>query len=312
MDLKYTVCKFLWEKQWLSPRNGRLLYKNLVKTGNPPSFPFTTDFFGLEYRGDLSNSIDYHIYYYGAFEKPLLFFLRDVMKATVDDGKGVFLDIGANVGQHALFMSSYAHQVHAFEPYEQVRSRFELHVERNQLENVTIHPLGLSNKNDRIPFFAPAGNNLGIGSFDSDSTDRGNEYLGELEVMVGDDYLLRHGIDRVDLVKIDVEGFEKLVIQGLKHTLEQYQPVLVMEISYGSVSSFEDENDLRGALPAGYQLFNFDKRKPDGSKDRRNESKARRTGGYALVPFRFGSTGQQDDIIACPQQTLAKLPRLND
>ena len=59
----------------------------------------------------------------------------------------------------------------------------------------------------------------------------------------------RQGIDRVDLIKFDVEGFKKLVIQGLKQTLEQYQPILVMEISYGSIHSFEDENDLRAALP---------------------------------------------------------------
>lgn len=308
MSLKYTICKFLWEKQYVSPRQSRFIYKNLIQEGNPPTFPFSVDFYGLEYRGDLSNSIDYHIYYYGAFEKSLLYFLRDAMATTVKDDQGVFLDIGANVGQHSLYMSQHAKQVQAFEPYEPVRRSFEQHISLNQLKNINIHPLGLSNENIRIPFFAPAGNNLGIGSFDSNSTVRGNEYLGELSVVIGDDYLIDQGIDRVDLIKIDVEGFEKLALQGLKQTLYRCQPVLVMEISYGNCNSFKDEADLRAALPADYELFNFDTRKPDGRKSRRKASRARRTGAYTLIPFRFGNQGQQDDIIACPPHALASLP----
>lgn len=306
MTLSYKICKYLWEKQWISPQKGRFLYKTMAREGRPPVFPFEIDFFGLTYQGDLSNSIDYHVYYYGAFEKPILFFLRDALKATCPDD-GVFLDIGANSGQHSIFMARHAREVHAFEPYDVVREQFERHVMTNHLENIRIYPVGMSNKNTSISFYAPTGRNYGIGSFDSDSAAKGNRYYRELEVVMGDEYLHAHRINHVDLIKIDVEGFEKQVIQGLRKTMIKHQPIVLLEISYGHKLSFHDENDLIRAFPPNYVFYNFDTRKKDGSKARRRESRARRSGRYALVPFCFGTDGSQDDVVACPEHKVTSL-----
>jgi FkbM family methyltransferase len=309
MTLSYNICKYLWEKQWISPPKGRFLYKMMAREGPPPAFPFEIDFFGLTYRGDLSNAIDYHVYYYGAFEKPILFFLRDALKATCPHG-GVFIDIGANTGQHSIFMARHAKEVHAFEPYDVVREQFERHVVTNRLENIRIYPVGMSNENKCIAFYAPAGRNYGIGSFDSDSAAKGNRYYCELEVVIGDEHLHAHGINHADLIKIDVEGFEKQVIQGLRKTVMRHQPIVLMEISYGHRLSFHTEEELIRAFPPNYAFFNFDTRKKDGSKARRRESKARRSGRYVLVPFRFGTDGSQDDVVACPDDKVTSLPCL--
>jgi FkbM family methyltransferase len=309
MTLSYKICRYLWEKQWISPSKGRILYKLMARKGPAPAYPFEIDFFGLTYRGDLSNSIDFHVYYYGAFEKPVLFFLRDVMKAACPHG-GVFLDIGANSGQHSIFMARHAKEVHAFEPYDVVRKQFERHVVTNHLKNVRIYPVGMSNENRSTSFYAPTGRNYGIGSFDSDSAAKGNRYYRELEVVIGDEYLYAHKITQVDLIKIDVEGFEKLVIQGLRKTLMNHQPIVLMEVSYGHKLSFHGEEDLIRAFPPNYIFYNFDTRKKDGSKARRRESKARRSGRYTLVPLRFGTDGSQDDVVACPADKVSSLPCL--
>jgi FkbM family methyltransferase len=311
MTLIGALCRYIWDTQWVAPQNGRFLYKQMTREGTAPSFPFVADFFGLTYRGDLSNTIDYHVFYYGAFEKPILFFMRDTMKAIRLDG-GVFLDIGANVGQHSLFMSQYAKQVHAFEPYDMVRKQLEQRVCINQLKNVEIHPVGLSNENRRLPFYAPSGRNLGIGSFDAGSVAKGNQYCGELQVVIGDDYLQHRGIKNVDLIKIDVEGFEMNVIQGLQKTILEQQPILLIELTYGHTLSFQSDRHLFDAFPPDYVFFNFNVRKKNGRKARRRESKARRTGQYALVPYHFGTSDSQDDVIACPQRKLPMLPRHSD
>lgn len=307
MTLIYNICKFLWDKQWIPPHQGRFLYKIMARKGSPPDYAFEIDFFGLTYRGNLSNSIDYHVYYYGAFEKPILFFLRDTLKASCPHG-GVFLDIGANIGQHSIFMARHAKEVHAFEPFDLVRGQFERHVSTNQLTNIRIYPVGMSDENTRIPFYAPSGRNMGIGSFDPGSASKGNRYYCESDVVIGDDYVQTHGIKHIDLVKIDVEGFEKRVILGLQKTIMMHQPILLIELSYGHTLSFQNEQDLLQAFPPNYVLFNFDTRKKDGSKARRRESNARRTGRYALVPFRFGKYGSQDDVVACPEHKLSFLP----
>ncbi len=157
--------RFLCSSEWIPQRLQRHLYKRLARGGSAPDIPFVTDFFGLQYRGNLNNNIDFNIYFYGAFEKPLLFFLRDTLDA-LGGAHSVFVDVGANVGQHSLFMSAQGVQVHAFEPFGVVREQFLEQISTNHLNNISVYPVGLSNENISLPFFAPTGTNAGIGSFD--------------------------------------------------------------------------------------------------------------------------------------------------
>ncbi len=301
------IFRCLWERQWIPPRHARFLYKKMTKAGIAPSHPFGVDFYGLTYLGDLASSIDFHVFYYGAFEKGLLHFLEDAMRARAPGG-GVFLDVGANVGQHSLFMSRVSRQVHAFEPYELVRAKLVEHVRANQLENVEIHSVGLGNEQARLPFYAPAGKNLGVGSF-KEEADAGTRYVGELEVVAGDGFLADRGIDEIDLIKVDVEGFEKRVLEGLRETLTRFRPILVVELTYHLDISFANENQLLKALPPDYRLFSFDTRKANGKKSRRKGKRVRRKGEYRLIPFRFGRPGSQDDVVACPAEWVDRLPK---
>ncbi|MEE4144284.1 MAG: FkbM family methyltransferase [Halieaceae bacterium] len=301
---------FLWNRRWVPRRLLRHLYKRLARSGVAPDIPFATDFFGLRYQGNLNNNIDFNIYFYGAFEKPLLFFLRDARNRLRVE-KPVFVDIGANVGQHSLFMSAHGMQVHAFEPFARVREQFMRQVQANRLDNVRVHPVGLSNENTRSKFFAPTGTNAGIGSFDANSVDKGNVNIGELQLARGDDYFPRHGIDRIDLLKIDVEGYEKRVLEGLRKSLERERPIIVCEITLGNSLSFATVEELREYLPSDYLLFTFARRKADGSKARRRNARDRYSGHYRLTPLgRLRSSGQ-DDIIACPLEKESLLPQEN-
>ena len=83
---------------------------------------FDIEFFGLRYRGRTDNLIDRQILQFGAFEKPMLYYSRDVAAALGSDGS--YVDVGANVGQYSLFMSKYVRRVHSFEPYPPVLERF--------------------------------------------------------------------------------------------------------------------------------------------------------------------------------------------
>lgn len=307
MRLTDKLCLFLWNTGHLPPALARIVYKRLAKRRMAPDHPFTQDFFGLHYQGNLNNNIDFQIHFYGAFEKPLLFFLRDALKAL---GKtpSVFVDVGANIGQHSLFMSRLASQVHSFEPFAKVRDRLLLQIAHNRLDNIRVHALGLSNENARQPFFAPTGSNEGIGSFDASTTSKGNVAIGELELVRGDDYLAREGINRIDILKMDVEGFEKLALQGLRETLLATRPLLVCEVTYGKPLSFASLEQFVSHLPPDYRLFTFDKRKQDGSKARRRDARSRHSGEYRIIPFSAWRSSGQDDIIACPLESVSLLP----
>jgi hypothetical protein len=61
----------------------------------------------------------------------------------------------------------------------------------------------------------------------------------------------------IKLIKIDVEGFEKKVIKGLRATLKKERPILVCEITYGQRLSFLHLEELISYLPPDYDLFTF-------------------------------------------------------
>lgn len=298
----------LWQYRERLPRPlTRRLYKALSRSGNVPTDTFKCRFFGLDYHGRFDNNIDSAIYFYGAFEKPLLLFMRDALQAIAADG-GVFLDIGANVGQHSLGVSNIASQVIAFEPWQVVRERLSYHIKLNQLKNIEVVDAGLSDHTGSQVFFAPSGVNAGIGSFDPDSQQKGNQAAGELRLIRGDDYFAEHPPAQIHLIKMDVEGFEKPALQGLENTLKKYRPVLVCELSYGQRLSFTSIEELRSCLPENYELLCLNKRRADGSKRQRQNARARSTGEYTLVPYRGPLSTGQDDVIACPQEYLETLP----
>lgn len=303
---------FLWHQQQRLPGPlSRAIYKQMRRRGYAPAYEYTTNFFGLEYDGNLSNNIDYAIYFYGAFEKPLLYFMRDSLQ-SIAGHEGVFVDVGANVGQHSLFMSQLARDVIAFEPYAPVRERLLHQIRLNALRNITVEPMGLSNESTRQAFYAPTGDNAGIGSFDASTTEKGNTLLGDLELIRGDEYFAQNPPDYLHVMKIDVEGFEKPALQGLQKTLQRYRPLIICELSYGKSLSFKTRDEIMQCLPENYILLQFNKRKSDGTKNRRKDGKARLSGAYDLIPYAGPLEQGQDDVIACPLEYRQTIPRVGN
>lgn len=287
------------------------IYKLLGRRGRTPDDAFRRPFYGLDYEGNLNNNVDAAIYFFGAFEKPLLHFMEDTLRALAGT-QGVFVDVGANVGQHSLFMSRIAAQVVAFEPYEPVRLRLLHQMKLNGINNITVLSMGLSDSKDTLPFYAPVGSNAGIGSFDHKSTKKGNVAIGELALVRGDNHFEQHKPARLDVLKIDVEGFEKPVITGLQNTLQTYRPLVVCEMTYGNANSFKTSADIINSLPENYTLLCFDRRRADGRKRQRDNAKARYSGLYRLIPYPGPLVSGQDDVILCPQELLEKIPFTNN
>ena len=310
-SLKDAGLSWLWKFQHHLPlRASRFVYKQLNRAGQTPDLSFQCKFYNLEYHGNLNNNIDAAIFYYGAFEKPLLHFMGAAMSAIAGQN-GVFVDIGANIGQHSLYMSQISQRVIAFEPFAPVRARLEYHCRLNALNNVAVHALGLGNESKIQPFYAPSGANAGIGSFDPQSTEKGNTCIGELQLVSGDSFFEQAALNQLHLIKIDVEGFEKNVLQGLRNTLIRYRPLIVCEMTYGKHLSFASTEEILQLLPENYVLLCFNKRRADGSKRQRKNAQARRSGLFELTPYAGPLSKGQDDVILCPQELLTIIPHDN-
>lgn len=315
MRLVLSLYALLWNQGWLPKRVGKSIYKAMRRHKVAPNYPFSGNLFDLKYEGNLRNSIDYDIYYFGAFEKPLLYFLRDCIRSFESDPNAlhpiVFYDIGANIGQHSLFMSQYVQLVHCFEPFDGVSKRIRHQIALNNIDNITIHQVGLGSEDAKLPFFAPTGSNQGIGSFEASTTAKGNKCIGELQLVNADDYIAKQGLAAASLIKMDVEGFEKLALMGLKKTLHKERPIVVFEITYEGQNAFKSKEEILALFPGKYHLLTFKIRKKNGSKSRRKQGKARLTGRYELVSYNFEFPWGQDDIVACPEEKLSNLPLTN-
>ncbi len=221
---------------------------------NSDPAPFETDFYGLKYRGDLKSYVDWNVYFFGAYEKPLLYFMR---KIAAQIPNPVFVDIGANVGHHSLFMSRYCDRVISFEPFGALVKKFRGQIERNQVANIELIECGLGDEEAMLEYYAPIGANEGVGTFTDRAWANTAKLPERLKVVRGDDLFQEKAPAKIDLMKIDVEGFEKNVLTGLRESLRRYRPVIIMEYEEDTYKKFSGEEELKALFPEGYEARKF-------------------------------------------------------
>lgn len=179
--------------------------------------------------------------------------------------EGVVLDIGANLGSFMVPMAKRfgSLQFHCFEVQPPIYYQLCANVMLNRLGNVTAHPFGLGRAEAEIEVTLPVySDEINIGSF-SLSADmrrevRGGEFKGD-RVKVKIVNLDSLFIERVRLVKIDVEGLELEVLQGAAGTLLRsgFPPIIYEAWAFDWYA--EQKRALEAFLIGlGYRLMNFD------------------------------------------------------
>lgn len=168
------------------------------------------------------------------------------------------LDIGANIGIQSIRMAQRigpGGKVYAFEPLEHLQSKLKKNLALNNCSNVTVFPLALAD-NEEIKTISIDEKRWNQGTFSLSQNNTGQSEQ-ELKVKIGDRIAEVAQLDRLDLIKIDVEGFEYQVIKGLKDTITRHRPRIIFEYdaTYWSRTgqSISDCLDLLHSL--GYQVY---------------------------------------------------------
>ncbi len=147
---------------------------------------------------------------------------------------GAMLDIGANMGSHALYYADIFDLVHAFEPNPPTYGQLEKNAALNPELSIHVHPFGLSKNNGELDFVSEFGaeGNLGSSAFvpENDKNELGSKQkIVQLPVRCGDDVMTECSVDCVDVIKIDVEGHEIDVLKGLQNTIKRDRPLIIFE-----------------------------------------------------------------------------------
>lgn len=140
----------------------------------------------------------------------------------------VALDIGANIGINAMRLSKLVGEygkVYAFEPIPFNQNRLKKNIALNNIDNINVMEFALGLNNEQLSIAIDA-NEENMGAI---SLRNPQEQGVAITVRNGDDWVKEQQIEKIDFMKIDVEGFEWNVITGLSETIKKYHPSILIE-----------------------------------------------------------------------------------
>jgi len=191
--------------------------------------------------------------------------LAPLIAQLVPPGAVVF-DVGAHAGQYTkLFARAVRHgRVYAFGPGSCARSILRAVVWLHRLSNVAVLPVALGSEAglDTLNIPLKGGGSFGFGlSHLGAPSARWHAIAQEIVVLTTIDMAVGTlGLDRLDFIKADIEGWELRLLHGAEDTLERFRPRPLLELSGTALARAGDSLDEAFAFLAarGYRAYRFE------------------------------------------------------
>ncbi len=169
-------------------------------------------------------------------------------------GKGIALDIGANIGLFTYRLSKSFRQVYSFE----INPDLAAPILQYNPGNIALYSCGLSSASGSAKLYIPIAHGMaqeGWASLYRENLPEAQSFVEkDVEVKPLDEFGLTH----VDFIKIDVEGHEIEVVKGGATTIEQSRPVLLIEVKDQNLPAlnawFEDRDFNQISLACVFHL----------------------------------------------------------
>ncbi|WP_343669737.1 FkbM family methyltransferase [Paraburkholderia heleia] len=158
--------------------------------------------------------------------------------ALMCDGGSQVLDIGANIGCTALALSQIvgSGKVVAVEPVPRTFALLTKNV--GAAPNITCQNFAFGSLTGVLPMQASETNLSGAFIANEFHTGRVGHFTVDVPVRTVDEAFLSLGLERLDFIKIDVEGFELDVLGGATEILRKYKPRVVLEMNHFCLNQF--------------------------------------------------------------------------
>ncbi len=185
------------------------------------SIPFDQDTMAKFYLPLKGEVIEQHLIVTNEFfEKENLEIIKDYLPKQC-----TIIDVGANIGNHTIFFSllNRDNEIYAFEPHHINYEILVKNIQLNNLHNVKTYPFAVGNKKGKGNLIELPNKNLSDTMVEYDSE-------GEISFISLDEFVENEKLEKIDLIKIDVEGFEENVINGMLELAKKYDPIYWIEI----------------------------------------------------------------------------------
>ena len=155
-------------------------------------------------------------------------------------------------------------RVYAFEPGSYARSILGAVVWLHRLSNVTVLPVALGSEArlDTLTIPLKGGFGFGLSHLGAPSA-RWHAIAQEIAVLTTIDMAVGTlGLDRLDFIKADIEGWELRLLHGAEDTLERFRPRPLLELSGTALARAGDSLDEAFAFLAarGYRAYRFERK----------------------------------------------------
>ncbi len=176
---------------------------------------------------DLTEFVQRQVYFLGAFEAVESYLFTRLLRPGM-----TVIDAGANIGQYTLLAATAVGStgsVHSFEPVPEVFALLRHHVGLNRLGNVRLNRIALWNEDSTVTLGLPRDDVYNAGSWTVGTTESQSPPVTADAIRL-DTYAARQNLQRVDVIKMDIQGAEPFALAGAHKLLAQWHPTLMMEI----------------------------------------------------------------------------------
>lgn len=210
---------------------------------------------------NLGDWIQYWMFMDGAYEKQLVDFLLPHVKNKT------FFDVGANVGSYTMSLSKSAKRIYSFEASPRNAEILNNFVTISKQDNIEVVNKAVSNiSGGTVTLFSSpdtGGNNTQFHDFG-----KGSE---SISTIILDRFVHEQRIDKVDVIKMDIEGSELAAFMGAHEILSKHHPVLLIEFhAIVAKQAGWEVGDLYELISKyGYKAYELSKRRLipfDGSR----------------------------------------------
>ncbi|EMH3578650.1 FkbM family methyltransferase [Campylobacter lari] len=156
------------------------------------------------------------------------------------------LDIGANIGNHSIYWSliSNVKAIYSFEPIKNTFDILQKNIYINNIKDkIQIFNIALGKENSYADIKFYDSNNIGATQITQKNPSHPSAAnVQNIQIVKLDEFINSNfQYEKIDMIKIDVEGFENNVLAGAVNTIEKYHPTIVIEIfdeNYEKINSF--------------------------------------------------------------------------
>ena len=151
----------------------------------------------------------------------------------------IIIDVGANIGAFSLklarkcFDKNQKFNIYAFEPNKLIFNLLKNNLSLNKVisKNIFLFQMPIGDKNKEVNFINKEKNSGGSKVLKNEKNSESNINTVKMKQISLDYFVEKNEIDHVDIIKIDVEGYEPIVLDGCINTIKKFKPLLYIEIT---------------------------------------------------------------------------------